>query len=1085
MLGKTYRIASFLICLSMTSVSLALTGDGSQTTPWIIANRADFDAYCADPGFWGGCVRLDADITLTGTTYERAPIAPDTFDGNHSFNGTPFTGRFDGNGHKITGLTIDSGGKEYVALIGKIGYGGVVEKLAIENCSIRGDSDFNGALCSYNSGTIRYCYSTGRISTLDQTGGLCGGSTGTIENSFSLVDCLGGSNTGGLCGWMMAGTITHCYAAGEIGYVGDDGGLLGYYSNGTITNGFWDIKMSRCETSWGGTGKTNDQMRTKATFTDGGWDFVGESVNGTADIWTMSHASGNTNGYPMLWWQTDNADASLSGSGTSTSPFIINGRANFDAFCNNTNYWDDCIRLDVDLNLSGTTYTRAPIAFDTAIGPDAYDHTEAFEGIPFAGSFDGNHHTIAGLTIVGGDNCHLGLFGGIRLGEVKNLNLSGCNVSGNLRNIGGLCGAKRVGVISNCSVTGTITGGAAQSKNIGGLCGHLRSNGGIVDCTANVTVSGKSSVGCLVGEHYLDGPGAIVNCSSSGTAAGKSQAGGLCGTNFANIIDCYSEATVTGENSLGGFCGYTAGGGPYNLTVSGCYATGNVTGTGENIAGFCGVNQGIIRDCFARGNVAGGVKQVAGFAGNIWNGQILNSYSTGLVTASPGTTSVAGFCGLCSLAEGFTGNIADCFWNTQTSGMTLGYMTLSSGVYVGHPSETGICVGITSTQMRQQTTFTAAGWDFVGEAVNGTDDIWKMPEYGTNDNFPILAWMSEIPFDGSGTSADPYIIDSRAKFDFYAANSVYWSAYVRLDCHLDLSDTTYSTAPIAPDINDASAGFQGTKFTGNFNGNRHRITGLRILGGSNDYLGLFGYLETGSKVRNLDIRKVELLGYDYIGGLCGYNKGTVEYCSVVSGWVDGGSFTGALVGANSGTIQRCASGCTVTGGDYTGGMTGINDYRATISNSYSTGGCATRDVYAGGFVGLNDGSIVNSYTTGKLRASEGPWGAFCGFTNGSGTVTGCYYNRANGTDSFATEITTSQFIVRSTFVGWDFTGSSKDGVLDIWDMPFYTNQSRPILSWQIDLMDVIENWLDSDPLCDLNDDGIVNLIDLAIHASEW
>lgn len=1078
-----------MCCLILSSLSFALSGSGTSGDPYVIANRSDFDAFCDNSAYWavGTYTRLDVDVDLTGTTYTQSPISPDTVHNGNTFNGTSFTGYFNGNGHRIIGLTIDSYDKDYVALFGRIGTGGVVERLGVENCDINTDSDsthyFTGGVCGYNAGTIRYCYSTGRvISSHYYTGGLCGESTGTLADSYSLAACRGsGSNTGGFCGEMVMGNITRCYSAGEVGYIGDDGGLIGYYINGTITSSFWDIKMSRCETSggttgFGGTGLTNDQMRTQSSFTDAGWDF------GASGIWKMSHASGSTNGYPMLWWQTDNPDTSLTGGGVSTNPFIITSRANFDAFCANSNYWNDCIRLDADLSLSGTTYSTAPIAPDTADGT-----TETFNGISFAGIFDGNTHTISGLTIVGGTNCHLGLFGCIRLGEVKNLTISQCNVSGDLRNIGGLCGAKLIGVISNCSVNGTISGDAAESENIGGLCGYVQTLGAITDCTVNVAVSGKLSVGGLIGKHSLDGTGTLANCSASGTASGTYQVGGLCGLNsYAPITDCSADAAVTGVNSVGGFCGFTSGGGSLQITVSGCSAAGDVNGTGDYIAGFCGINQGIIADCYATGDVTGGTGYIAGFCGQNWNGQLMRCYAAGLVTAAPGIETQAGFCAVNSVAATFPGTSTECFWNTQTSGTMIGYTAYDAGLsmYVGHPSEAGVCVGITSAQMRQQTTFTAAGWDFVGETANGTDDIWKMPMYGTNNDFPILNWMSETPFAGSGTLADPYIIDTRAKFDTYAANSAYWTASVRLDCHLDLSDTTYTTAPIAPDTNEASAGFQGTKFTGHFDGNRHRITGLKIAGGSHDYLGLFGYLETGSTVKNLDLRMIQVAGSEYIGGLCGYNKGTVESCSVISGTVVGGSYTGGMVGGNFGSIQQCESGCAVTGNDYTGGMTGWNDYYGSIGNSYVTGNCTTYDESAGGFVGLNDGSIVKCYVTGTLTASEEPSGAFCGDTNGSGTVADCYYDSANGTDVFATGVTAPQLIVRSTFVGWDFTGSIKDGIYNIWDMPFWTNQSRPILSWQIDVMDIIDHWLGDESLCDLNGDGTVNLTDFAIHSQE-
>jgi len=66
-----------------------------------------------------------------------------------------------------------------------------------------------------------------------------------------------------------------------------------------VTFSFWDIETSGQSTSAGGTGKTTAQMQTMSTFTDAGWDFVGETANGTEDIWTICERVD----YPKLTWQ--------------------------------------------------------------------------------------------------------------------------------------------------------------------------------------------------------------------------------------------------------------------------------------------------------------------------------------------------------------------------------------------------------------------------------------------------------------------------------------------------------------------------------------------------------------------------------------------------------------------------------------------------------------------------------------------------------------------------------------------------------------------------------------------------------------
>jgi len=69
-----------------------------------------------------------------------------------------------------------------------------------------------------------------------------------------------------------------------------------------MTGNFWNIETSGQSTSGGtATGLTNTEMRTLSTFTGAGWDFYGESANGTDDYWNL-HTSLNS-GYPYLNWE--------------------------------------------------------------------------------------------------------------------------------------------------------------------------------------------------------------------------------------------------------------------------------------------------------------------------------------------------------------------------------------------------------------------------------------------------------------------------------------------------------------------------------------------------------------------------------------------------------------------------------------------------------------------------------------------------------------------------------------------------------------------------------------------------------------
>jgi hypothetical protein len=82
-------------------------GSGTTASPYKIATRADLLTMSATPSDWGKKFMLTADIDLSGVVFTRAVIAPDTDNATDWFQGTIFSGVFDGNGHLIRNLTLE------------------------------------------------------------------------------------------------------------------------------------------------------------------------------------------------------------------------------------------------------------------------------------------------------------------------------------------------------------------------------------------------------------------------------------------------------------------------------------------------------------------------------------------------------------------------------------------------------------------------------------------------------------------------------------------------------------------------------------------------------------------------------------------------------------------------------------------------------------------------------------------------------------------------------------------------------------------------------------------------------------------
>jgi len=117
-----YLTIVVVIALTSNTFAAAYSGSGTEESPYLIYDANDLLALGADPNYYSAHFKLMADIDLAGLTFTTAIIAPDTDNSSWGFQGTPFTGVFDGNDYKITNLTINTNGvaDDYIGLFGMI-----------------------------------------------------------------------------------------------------------------------------------------------------------------------------------------------------------------------------------------------------------------------------------------------------------------------------------------------------------------------------------------------------------------------------------------------------------------------------------------------------------------------------------------------------------------------------------------------------------------------------------------------------------------------------------------------------------------------------------------------------------------------------------------------------------------------------------------------------------------------------------------------------------------------------------------------------------------------------------------------------
>ena len=530
-------------------------------------------------------------ITLDGTYYllndidlggaEWTPIGTDS---------KPFTGTIYGNGYTVSNFKITTG-REYVGLFG---YNeGVIQNLGVEdftvNVSYSGDVYAGGLVGYSHSGSITNCYATGEVNATGSSSARAGG--------------LVGSNSGG--------NITNCYATGEVSATSTSssssacaGGLAGDNDGGSITNCYATGKVSATDSSSacaGGLAGRNSGGSITNCYATG---------NVSATSTSSSAYAGGLVGHNYSGGSITNCYATGNVSATSTSSSAYAGGL-------------------VGYNSGNITncYATGNVGA-TSTSTSSYYTYPAYAG---------------------------GLVGENSGGSIKNCYATGdvsATYTSSSAYAGGLVGYNYFGSITNCYATGNVraTGSSSSDAYAGGLAGY-NDGGSITNCYATGEVSATSSyedayAGGLAG--YNDG-GSIKNCYATGDVSASSSsyyvyddayAGGLVGvnSNSGSIKNCYATGEVSATSSsssayAGGLVGYNPGG-----SITNCYRYIGQTFYRKqdlNIYSSASNNEGTAKDLATLQSVAFHTSTL-GWEASVWNfaeGTFPTLKNVGTVTA--------------------------------------------------------------------------------------------------------------------------------------------------------------------------------------------------------------------------------------------------------------------------------------------------------------------------------------------------------------------------------------------------------------------------------------------------------------------
>ena len=588
-------------------------------------------------------------------------------------------------------------------------------------------------------------------------------------------------------------------------------------------------------------------------------------------------------------WDGTVAGSFAGGNGTAEDPYLIADGAQLARFASMVNSGQRSIngKLTADIELNDTTNwtswneSTAPANSWTPIGSDAN---------PFKGTLDGDGHSVSGIYVNSNEH-YQGFVGYLGVnGIIQNIGVKESYVKG-VFSTGGVCG-QNDGLMINCYNSGNVTG----SYYVGGVCG--RSTG-----TDN--------------EYSF-----LTNCYNTGKVTGHESVGGVCGLNTSHgpISNCYNIGSVTGSFKFGSVCGHN------DHTVTNCYyLEGTTDGIGIDFSGS-GKVFAKSAEQFASGEVAyllgeGWGQTIGTDEYPVLGGEKVYQYSDGTYGNTPLQAGEDGFYLISNADE------LRLFASMVNGGQTSINGRLTADIVLNDT---------TNWTSWNESTAPANSWTPIGNS-------WE------NQFTGIL--------DGDGHSVSGIYINSTA--DDQGLVGVLGEGGTLQDLGVKASYIKggYYVGGVCGEN-------QGT-VTNCYNSGS--VTGVYRVGGlcGYNYATVTNCYNTGS-----------VTGRDMVGGLCGKNMmGTVTNCYNSGNVAGTGDYVGGLCGMNEfGTMTNCYNTGNVTGNNSVGGLCGWN--YGTVTNCYYLDTC--------GAAGVGTSKTADEFASGEVawllqnEQAEQVWGQTIG-----------------------------------------------------------------------------------------------------------
>ena len=910
-------------------------------------------------------VKLGANLDInTGNAADWATTAPK----NIWYPINTFSGTFDGQGHRISGLYLKSS-EQMVGLFSQTGTTSTVKNLKITNSYMESTSTGMALLGSFagrGNGTFDTIYSDAILASCGTgNGGLVGQiyykdtkiNNAWFDGSITLTTNMG-VQVGGIAGIArQSATLSNCLNTGII-TVEHDGGIRAAGILGIMTGEKFTVEMSNCLTTGriyaanSRVGAVVGEVQDKQTLNmnevyavaetnyDGSkyiTKIVGHSdgtIKGTGVIVPESSFTGSgaylwtTFDFDNVWAAKEDSTPELLSFTTSANLPVTGGMRADTSWYAKKDYNIDTLaelygfaKLSWVHDFKGITVTLGKKAGNEAFTLNGGLASEWAEGLnlpankwisigsvekPFDGTFDGRGNIISGVYMktVGK---YAGLFAEVT-GTVQNLNLTNSYFEFN----------------------------GNKDANIGSIAGAVSGTLKTISSDAIVYSKGLYSAG-LVGT--MKGKGTLDTCWFSGLVKLEKDmcqyAAGLIG-----IVSTEEDNTVT---------------------VKHCLNTGTISGerTDSTILGLSGLCSYV-------------------YSGKL---DISDSLHTGTIDATcPSTNNRYVYL----VARGET--LVNCE-NTYYSND----QGLAHAIWGDKCTKANGTKGLSSDEMN------GAVAKLNGVKLNNWYWIYPKNETPQLDAFSDLE-SENLTWEGEGTEASPWLIstsDELVQLAEIAKRYNFSGKYIQLKNNIDVDTGWKDWTPIGTETN---------AFAGTFDGNGNTISGVHYKGNSKN-VGLFGCVGATGVIQNLELTDSEFENTNVtdnatanLGSIAGYSAGKLERVKSDATIKSNGRYNGGLVGEQAGgSIIHCwYDGTMILGakGQFSGGIVGnVKSGTVTMSNCLFsksiTGGGTTNVLGFGGLVGqiaggtlkIND-SLVSGTVTKESGNGSNRFGSFVGYLVG-------------------------------------------------------------------------------------------------------